>query len=335
MSDVSSSPPSDPSPDPGSEPSFNWRHLLGVVVLVAIAAGAWWIITNERGADEVVGRVADSELTEADLIDLVNSTEPRAPTDSDVQPPDAIDMAAARGMLQQWLIVHALEAELAAQEIAFPQSAIDDTLETFRAQGLDPSLPWPALQAKSTALAEVLTDHVEASIVVDIELPEWICSSHILLETEEEALEALARAEAGEDFAELAVELSIGPSGPNGGNLDCVPTAQFIPEFVEGARTSGGSGLVGPVETQFGFHVIDVRSIGELSVEMHTEMEVDFVATELARAEAEARDAELSSSFAEFVSLAEERIIGGGFIAARYGEWVAGAGLVAPDSPTG
>ena len=86
------------------------------------------------------------------------------------------------------------------------------------------------------------------------------CSSHILLETEEDANGALARLEGGEAFADLAVELSTGPSGPTGGDLGCGSPGQFVPAFAE-AVGDGEIGVpIGPVETEFGFHVILVTS---------------------------------------------------------------------------
>lgn len=82
------------------------------------------------------------------------------------------------------------------------------------------------------------------------------CSAHILLETEEEAEAALERALAGEEFAALAMELSTGPSGPNGGDLGCGPPSQYVGEFAAGVLDSEVGVAYGPVETQFGWHVI-------------------------------------------------------------------------------
>ena len=82
------------------------------------------------------------------------------------------------------------------------------------------------------------------------------CSAHILLETEEEAEAALERALAGEEFAALAMELSTGPSGPNGGDLGCGPPSQYVEEFAAGVLDSEVGVAYGPVETQFGWHVI-------------------------------------------------------------------------------
>ena len=82
------------------------------------------------------------------------------------------------------------------------------------------------------------------------------CSAHILLETEEAAAAALERALAGEEFAALAMELSTGPSGPNGGDLGCGPPSQYVEEFAAGVLDSEVGVAYGPVETQFGWHVI-------------------------------------------------------------------------------
>lgn len=88
------------------------------------------------------------------------------------------------------------------------------------------------------------------------------CTSHILLESEADAEAALERALAGEDFAELARELSVGPSAPNGGDLGCTDPSGFVAEFADAIRAAEVGVPTGPVETEFGWHVILVRSRG-------------------------------------------------------------------------
>ena len=82
------------------------------------------------------------------------------------------------------------------------------------------------------------------------------------------------------------MELSTGPSGPGGGDLGCAPTAGYVPEFTEGARSVAPAGTTGPVESQFGWHVIEVRSFGPLTTENHPEVGADVI--ERARASARA-----------------------------------------------
>ena len=70
--------------------------------------------------------------------------------------------------------------------------------------------------------------------------------------------------ESGQKFEELALTFSIDPgSGANGGSLGCVPLGAFVPSFERAAlgaiKTS--TELVGPVGSQFGYHVIRVNEI--------------------------------------------------------------------------
>lgn len=87
--------------------------------------------------------------------------------------------------------------------------------------------------------------------------PEQICTAHILVPSREEAEAVIARLQAGEDFAELARELSQDPgSGPRGGDLGCVALGRFVPEFERAALALEPGQISQPVETQFGWHVI-------------------------------------------------------------------------------
>lgn len=104
-----------------------------------------------------------------------------------------------------------------------------------------------------------------------------VCSSHILLETEEEGLAALERALAGEDFADLARELSTGPSGPAGGYLDCTEADSYVSEFADATLSAPLGEPVGPVQTQFGWHVILVseRQVPSFE-EVRGDLEAEF-----------------------------------------------------------
>ena len=88
-----------------------------------------------------------------------------------------------------------------------------------------------------------------------------LCTSHILTNTRQEALEVLELLESGQKFEELALTFSIDPgSGANGGSLGCVPLGAFVPSFeraVLGAIKASKE-LVGPVGSQFGYHMIPV-----------------------------------------------------------------------------
>jgi peptidyl-prolyl cis-trans isomerase C len=86
------------------------------------------------------------------------------------------------------------------------------------------------------------------------------CASHILVATEEEATAVLDRLEAGEEFADLATELSTDTtSGALGGDLGCGPAEQYVTEFADALTTAEVGVPTGPVQTEFGFHVILLR----------------------------------------------------------------------------
>ena len=148
-------------------------------------------------------------------------------------------------------------------------------LEAARAQ--DPSVPavdspFGRIIHRYRTVPHLIADHIIA--IADVTA---LCSSHLLVETEDEAAEAIARLDAGEDFAALAAEVSVGPSGPNGGDLGCVAPGTFVAEFVDGAAAVGGPGLSAPVQSQFGWHVIEVRSFGPVVRGEHPELTPDQI----------------------------------------------------------
>jgi len=76
------------------------------------------------------------------------------------------------------------------------------------------------------------------------------------------AEDARRRALAGEDFAELARELSEGASGANGGDLGFLTREQMTaPQFANAAFATEPGGITPVVRTNFGFHVIKVEEM--------------------------------------------------------------------------
>ena len=99
---------------------------------------------------------------------------------------------------------------------------------------------------------------------------EEVHARHILVGSEKEAEEVIAELEGGAEFAALAEERSIGPSGPQGGDLGFFRREQMVPEFAEAAfALEPGEYTKEPVQTQFGWHVIEVldRRMGTPSFE--------------------------------------------------------------------
>ncbi|MCL1874429.1 MAG: peptidylprolyl isomerase [Clostridiales bacterium] len=80
-------------------------------------------------------------------------------------------------------------------------------------------------------------------------------------EARNKAIDIIKRLDAGEDFAELAMEYSDDGSAMDGGKLDMTFTAlsmDLVPEFVQASfeLTNIGDYSKEPVETEYGFHII-------------------------------------------------------------------------------
>lgn len=83
---------------------------------------------------------------------------------------------------------------------------------------------------------------------------------HILVETEALCLQLKAEIEAGADFAEIARRRSSCPSRMRGGDLGAFRQGEMVAEFDQAVFTGELNRLLGPVKTQFGYHLIEVTS---------------------------------------------------------------------------
>ena len=84
-----------------------------------------------------------------------------------------------------------------------------------------------------------------------------VCARHVLVDSAEEAEMVRGRLEAGEDFAEIATEVSLDSASP-GGDLGCSLAFRYVREFAGATLEAEIGELFGPVETEFGFHLIIV-----------------------------------------------------------------------------
>ena len=91
---------------------------------------------------------------------------------------------------------------------------------------------------------------------------ESVNASHILVDTEEKALEILAKIKSGEiSFENAAMENSSCPSKANGGSLGDFGKGQMVPEFDSAVfAMEVGEITEAPVKTQFGYHLIKLNS---------------------------------------------------------------------------
>ena len=94
---------------------------------------------------------------------------------------------------------------------------------------------------------------------------ESVNASHILVDSEEKALEIYEEIASGKkSFEDAAKEYSSCPSKENGGNLGDFTRGQMVPEFDSAVfAMEVGEITKAPVKTQFGYHLIKLISKGE------------------------------------------------------------------------
>ncbi|WP_119395752.1 peptidylprolyl isomerase [Salinibius halmophilus] len=83
---------------------------------------------------------------------------------------------------------------------------------------------------------------------------------HILVSTEAQCNELKAQIAAGTDFADVAKQHSQCPSGAQGGDLGEFGPGMMVPEFDKVVFSAPIKEVQGPVQTQFGYHLLEVTS---------------------------------------------------------------------------
>jgi peptidyl-prolyl cis-trans isomerase D len=121
--------------------------------------------------------------------------------------------------------------------------------------------------------------HYEASVQSRFTVPEQRRASHILIKTQQgaseaayqaarsQAEEALQRVLTGEDFAEVAKEVSEDTSAANGGDLGFFQRGVMAVPFEDAVWELAEIGAISNVvQTQFGYHVIQLTGVEEARV---------------------------------------------------------------------
>lgn len=85
-------------------------------------------------------------------------------------------------------------------------------------------------------------------------------ASHILVPTQQECETLKQKIEGGADFAEIAKQHSKCPSGKQGGALGEFGPGQMVAEFDKVVFSGEVGKVLGPVKTQFGYHLIKVTA---------------------------------------------------------------------------
>ena len=232
------------------------QSIAGALRAVTIAAAASTLLTipaaaeQAPDADSVLARVGDAEITLGHAIAL----RAQLPEQFLQVPDETLFPAIVEQLIDQELLLQAGAATLSRRD----QLALENEVRNFISNA--------TLAAESEA---ALTDEaIEAAYAAFIAAfqegePETeYNAAHILVQTEDEIAEVVARLEAGEDFGDVAQDVSIDGSSARGGDLGWFGEGVMIEPFEAAVMALEPGEVSPPVETRFGWHVvrlIDVR----------------------------------------------------------------------------
>jgi parvulin-like peptidyl-prolyl isomerase len=127
-----------------------------------------------------------------------------------------------------------------------------------------------AVESELAPGVDSVSDDVVSGEIIENFL-DWtiVCSAHILVETENEAVAVIARLDAGEDFGDVARDVSTDTgSGANGGDLGCSSPSGYVTEFAAATMAADLNVVTDPIESEFGYHVILVSGREEATPEV-------------------------------------------------------------------
>jgi parvulin-like peptidyl-prolyl isomerase len=235
------------------------KKLSALVLALALVT-----VSCSSSGSSVVASVGGVDVTESDLGDFFESD--ALPIDESLR--QGIFALVAREVLEQAL--------LADFGVALDVDQVEEIRGEMAAQMEEAGLTPEEFLGVPDASLEMLRFNAEIGVIREqaidalVRQPETfefyfsdplayttVCARHILVDSADEAETVSERLEGGEDFAEVATEISLDTATP-GGDLGCSLAFRYVPEFARATVEAEIGALVGPVETEFGFHLIIV-----------------------------------------------------------------------------
>ncbi|SCZ78752.1 foldase protein PrsA [Acidaminobacter hydrogenoformans] len=244
----------------------NFRVIITVVVIIALLAGSVYIgvgAFRTTGSGDTVATVGSEKITKDDLYDYMVKQSGQQALDALISE-KIIELEAEKNNVkveaseideeiatyeEMYGGKESLEAALASS--GFDMDYLRGNIETNL---MIKKILEPTIEITETEISDYFTQN-KASF----DQQEQVSARHILVETVETANEILGKLNAGEEFEALASAYSIDTSNKDiGGSLGFFGRGQMVPAFEEAAFTAEVGKVVGPVETDYGYHLLIV-----------------------------------------------------------------------------
>lgn len=197
-------------------------------------------------AEDVVATVGEKSIRLGDVITLR-----RGLPQQYQQLPDEI---LGRGLVEQ-LIDQTLLAEAALAAGADERASVKFQIENqMRAVLAEAYMRSKVEERVNEEAIRAIYDEQYANV----EGEEEVRASHILVESEDLAKEIRAELDGGGDFAALAAEHGTDGTAQRGGDLGYFVKSDMVAEFAEAAFALEAGQVGGPVQSQFGWHLIQL-----------------------------------------------------------------------------
>jgi peptidyl-prolyl cis-trans isomerase C len=236
-------------------------------------------------ASTVLATVDGTEITLGHLIVLRE----RLPQQYQQVPDDALFPGLLDQLIDQTLLANAEAAESEGDPLEVELMLANERRGALAAMNVQERVSEPLDEAALQAAYDEAVAGFEPQ-------PEFN-ASHILVAEEEKARELLTEIEGGADFGEVASANSTDGSAANGGDLGWFGKGQMVPEFEAAVAELEPGSVGGPVQTQFGWHLVrlnetrqsEAPTLEEMRPELESQLRQQQVqeAIESLRAEAE------------------------------------------------
>jgi peptidyl-prolyl cis-trans isomerase C len=222
---------------------------LGLLSTAALCMALTLMTAQPLRADDnpVLAKVNGSEIRQSDV----------SAAEKDIGPSLAqLDPASRQSSIVQLLIDLKIVAKAAEDKKIADTPDFKQKLAFTRSRLLMDTL---LDQEGKAAVTDAALKKVYDDAAKQISGEQEVHARHILVETEDQAKEIIAKLKKGADFAELAKKESKDPGASDGGDLGFFTKDQMVPEFSAAAFALEPGKISEPVKSQFGWHVIKVE----------------------------------------------------------------------------